>query len=572
MKQMKQQQPVGIVESMEKRLAALRQESVEIQFNAYLEKTARQLEKQKQELEVLEQDIERNYAVYQKRMKEPAGTIRTTETTGIKTENTFQPHKDVPEQISMEFKVGAGIFSVVGALFIIAAFMMFGTIYLQGSAGFLITAGVVFLANVALLLIPIKRGRNVANVVQLVGNTVITWILALVTASEGIENSLILFYVISSVIIANMLFRRLKKNAVNVTVYTTGIGALGILFLFLSSRTEGTLAAFGILLMVSLCFFFLEHGGICQWIQYWYACLMIIGYTAVGFGPGQGKYPIPFLVGILIVFAGAKLLSRITALRISEMLITLATACCALWYYGGPYGIYFLAAFLLSILALYRDKLFYQIVITLMSASYFVWHPFLIEFTGNIRHYDIFVAGVVSTLLIGMLLFNLVKPWRAQGIVVYNYCCLGCMGLLYLTAFLCTNYIAYSILAVAGILTILVVLREKFGVRTKFNLLFLILFLVYMVFLFRIQIPFQTSILLMGIAIFSVGAGFAVRRKSSRLCGLALSVFVCLKVVFYDFIEIPAQERILVFFIVGMIALAIGVIYILLEKRIAESK
>lgn len=576
MKQKKEQGPEGLLETLEKRLEILQHESKEAQFDTYLEKTKEQLAEQKLKLGVLGSDIERNYGIYQKRMEQakvPASSVYNS-SDGNQTVAPVQPFGNAaaPEQTSTEFKIGAGVLGVVGVLFIIAAFMIFGTSYLQGSAGFLITAGVVFLANVVLLLIPVKRGRQVSHLVQLAGNTVITWILALVTTSEGIENNLILFYVISSVIVANMVFRRLKKNAVSVTLFTTVIGALGFLYLFISSRTERTLAAFGILAMVCLCFFLLEHATSYKWIQYWYLCLMIIGYTAVGFGSGQGRFPLPFMTGILTVFVMTKLLSRVPLLRISEIITTVLTAFCGLWYYGGPYGIYFLAAFLLSVLALHRDKMFYQIVITVMGAAYFIRHPFLIELTEGIWHYEIFLAGTVSILLLCMLLFNLVKPWRQKGTVIYNYCCLSCMALLYLTAFLCSNYVIYSILTVAGILTILVVLRDSFGIHTRLNYLFLTFFLIYMVFLFRIRIPFQTSILLMCIAVFSIIIGFVLKRRGSRLSGLAICVFVSLKVVFFDFIGLPALERIWLFLIVGITALVIAVVYILLEKRIAVNK
>lgn len=568
MKQNAETQQGQLLETLEQRTAQLRRESKEATFDAYLQLTTKQLEEHRHRLETLSLDVERNYEIYRKRMQQaerPAVSV-----SGLLAKEPKTSAQG--ESVSTEYKIGVGIFGVVGVLFMVAAFMMFGISYLQGNAGFFITTGTVFLVNIVLFLIPKKRGRQVAGLMQLTGNTVITWILAMMTVAKGIEGGLILFYVISAVVVANLLFRQLKKDAISTTLFAVCISSLGILYLFLNSSEKGNMAAFGILVLVCICFFMLEQGSGFQWIQYWYLCLMIPAYAAFGFGDTKSRYSLPLLVGILGVFTITKLFSRVKLLRISELVITVATALFGLWYYTGPYGIYVLAAFMLSAFALYRDKMFYQIVITLMGIAYFACHPFLIELTEGIAHYEIFLAGTISVLLVCMLLFNLVKPWCAKGVTVYNYCCLSCMGLLYLTAFLCTNNIVYSILTLAGMITIIVTFRERFGIRTSHRTLFLLLFLVYMVFLLRIQTPFGTSILLMGIAAFGIVAGFLARKKDSRIFGLTLSVFVCLKVICYDFIELAIKERILLFLIVGMIALGIALIYIVLEKRIAKTQ
>lgn len=55
--------------------------------------------------------------------------------------------------------------------------------------------------------------------------------------------------------------------------------------------------------------------------------------------------------------------------------------------------------------------------------------------------------------------------------------------------------------------------------------------------------------------------------RTERVSGLVLAVFVCLKLIFYDFREVEVMYRMLVFLVVGVIALMISYIYVKLEKK-----
>ena len=80
------------------------------------------------------------------------------------------------------------------------------------------------------------------------------------------------------------------------------------------------------------------------------------------------------------------------------------------------------------------------------------------------------------------------------------------------------------------------------------------------------------SILLMLNALICVGMGFYIRDKALRIYGLVLSLLVCGKLVLYDFAGSNALQRMIVFFIVGLIALAIASIYMILEKNMQKYK
>ena len=77
-----------------------------------------------------------------------------------------------------------------------------------------------------------------------------------------------------------------------------------------------------------------------------------------------------------------------------------------------------------------------------------------------------------------------------------------------------------------------------------------------------------TSILLIATAILCVGMGFVCKQKAARIYGLALAIYVALKVALLDFSGMKALIRMFAFLIVGILILAISYIYIRLEKQI----
>lgn len=76
----------------------------------------------------------------------------------------------------------------------------------------------------------------------------------------------------------------------------------------------------------------------------------------------------------------------------------------------------------------------------------------------------------------------------------------------------------------------------------------------------------------MAIALGCVGIGFIQKDKTERICGLVMAIFVCGKLVLYDFREVEMIYRMIVFLVVGVLALSISFIYILLEKNMDKKR
>ena len=217
--------------------------------------------------------------------------------------------------------------------------------------------------------------------------------------------------------------------------------------------------------------------------------------------------------------------------------------------------------FLLSALALKECKVVHQYFITVSSILY------LITMYGDFELAPALVVGILFLLLFA---FNNVKWWRADKQVVYN---LGAVVLLFVAAFF-TPIIAGPVntllIALFGTATVVLRFTDKYEMDFKLKYLVLVLFWSYMVLQTEFEVSLISSLLLMVIAITSVIMGFVLSRKEVRVYGLVSSLFVCLKVLFYDFGETPIQERMLLFLLVGVIILSISFIYILLEKKMTN--
>ena len=74
------------------------------------------------------------------------------------------------------------------------------------------------------------------------------------------------------------------------------------------------------------------------------------------------------------------------------------------------------------------------------------------------------------------------------------------------------------------------------------------------------------------VAIICVALGFAYKDKVYRICGLVMSIIVCVKLIAYDFIELETMAKAILFLMVGIIALAISFLYIYLEKKEDEEE
>lgn len=146
-------------EKMKIRLLQLIEISEDPYYDQYLNQMLKDLESGKATPEQVGREADRTYRLYQQRMRQ--GAVQNASQGGAMqgaVQNTVQhvgqnaAQKEAGREVSgsnMEFKIGAGIFSTVGAVFVLVAFVIFGFNFLNG-----IWQGVcLYAASLAVLLI-----------------------------------------------------------------------------------------------------------------------------------------------------------------------------------------------------------------------------------------------------------------------------------------------------------------------------------------------------------------------------------------------------------------------------------
>lgn len=127
------------------------------------------------------------------------------------------------------------------------------------------------------------------------------------------------------------------------------------------------------------------------------------------------------------------------------------------------------------------------------------------------------------------------------------------------------NYIPDTLVLVFAVLAVLVLWRKRCHLPERIQGLMLVLVLTYMIFIYRIQIPVVASIALMVVAVIAIIVGFIRKETALRIYGLILALFVCAKVVLYDYWDLELFAKSILLLAVGLIAIGISVIYAVLE-------
>lgn len=684
----------GRLENIQEKLNKMRQESKDPNFTQYLNQMQTVLDKQYASAVYLEREIDQKYKQYLQLF--PASQTKTEP-------QPVQPVPNVPVQqavlqqplpawayppapqkkSSMEFKIGADIFSVIGILFILSAFVMLGINYMgdlfKGLSFYVVSGALILISELILrrraeklsfaitglgicglygatiincvfwenfnnitaaavtvgisvfaVLISRKKDSGILKIISFLGGYIVLWPaggqggdleFAVLTAvflginavsllmpvkkhemgvlvTHLVMNTLfsllygcrawffstnkilVCLFFLCNILLSGFLFLRMEKGVqkrqkMGIPCSKTDYAVLYGIMLFIQSSAFalGTMAVaawekdilgisaeiwrhigMGAYLIPALLLFLCFAKSNLKWIQYYAAVLTaFVSYAVLGNGTER-------VVCVLSIFIISKLLSGIKALRVGDVVITSVTAVFSLFYLGSSnwYGAAFALAFLLSVLTLRYYKVFQQMIITFVV---------MVFISCKLWEIALLPAIMTGVLFLFLFLFNQVRIWRDKHRKVYNVYNLIIMGLWCLIALYVQDFLNSGIMVLLGTGVIVLMFCRRYEMEWKEKNLFLVMFWTYMTFTAGCRMIVVSSIL-MGIAILSVMIGFAFKQKGVRVYGLVLSVLVSLKILFYDFSTVPMEERMLLFFVVGVIILAISCIYIILEKKI----
>lgn len=437
----------------------------------------------------------------------------------------------------------------------------------------LAVTGVILALNLACICVPVKKAGTGFYITYMSANTVFSILYLWKAIWYHAPDEAYAAFVVSSLLIMHLIYiawvKRQEKAAWPGTGpdYVPGLAAYGlcafVYFWMLNEVGNGLYTELwlrhsvmaGTVFVCVLTFIALWKTEL-KWAPYYLLSALVFTMYGVAFGEQAIVY---CLLGLLIT---AKILGlwKIPALRVSEAVITAACCLAGVLCYDKIYGIILIAAITLSILCMTTWKTYYEIIITFTLAV------FAALSVPNILRLPLF-TGV---LFAGMLLFNNVKRWQGKGILLYNGLALSgqiiCM-LLLINPVYRNAYITFLCMLVFGMATIVLTLHDKYHMGFKGKNMVLAVFLSYMAFIFKTNLPVLNSALLMVIALVCVGIGFVAKERAVRIYGLVLSLIVCGKLVLYDFFGAPTLQKTIVFLVVGVIALVIAAIYMVLEKK-----
>ncbi len=657
-------------EAVRKRIIELQGISKDPYYSQFLGQLLRDLESKKATPQQIADEAERTYLIYQTRMQQ----INAAPQPVVQQAPPQAPEKlKKPEKkgSTLEFTIGAGLLGVVGALFLLIAFITFGLNYLEGlaqgiflyvfsiviillseflinrkiprfargitglgigglyastiinflylrtinsviaivaiiiiavlsillsrtkdstsirlisfigcyicflsmgefssSLEFLVAVGTLFLVNMICVFFPNQKNRNMIHLIHMGINTFLSIVLAVIAFQSGCESIYIIFYIILNVILLNVVYLKQEKKDYNTILFCVELGVLGVMttiftvgvptfFYSLNAGIQIYNRMITMILILAVCLFFyiFSKDRVGKIIQYYYfMAVALLLYLS-------SEVKLENLFGVLVLFVIAKFFTRYKETEVMNCIVTVFAFIIGLCYYDMWQAWILLGAFVGSIFFIKRWELFYQYTIS----------AFLIWFVALNTTYDVFnpVSAAILLGLVAVFHFQNKKKTMEMAYNITNLCVLGILSLLVV---FCRNFWSGTITMVVGAIYIILYLSPEFCMNIKKKYLVLAGYLTCMAFLIRFRTPIYTSILLMLVAIGCVAVGFKLKDRTQRMCGIVLALFVCIKLVLYDFSELESFYKTILFMVVGVITLAISLIYIQLEKNQNEQK
>ncbi len=183
------------------------------------------------------------------------------------------------------------------------------------------------------------------------------------------------------------------------------------------------------------------------------------------------------------------------------------------------------------------------------------------------------VAGM-GLILLFTCLFNSVGRFKNSKETAFNWFAVVMEALfIHLTAidnnqFVLQDSLIYVIALLLGLCFVILMLNKDYGMSFSEKYIIIPAYLTWAFIISPLNKDFLLSIILMAVAVASVVFGFILKEKAIRVYGLVLSIVVCAKIAFIDFVTLnDVKSKTIMYIIVGAFALLIGTIYMVLESR-----
>lgn len=555
------------LDRVRERLVQLQKQSQDPEYDRYLAQMMRDLEAGWATPEQVEQEAQRSYGIYVQRMRKME-------------QQSFQAKRQSKER-EVEFKVGIHAFGMIGTAFVlIAAFIFcFNFLKFETDFAFLLFTIVFFVIDFVCAVFWGRKKQLVINITHLIVNLLFTVIVTGLAFKEGIGAVYLAIFVIMAFIATNFMAYvqcRGKEDAPLFPFVCIENGLfLFLLFLVGNIGSEMRMPAQALFVHLIaetliifdciLLFLLWNKEDKRKWAQVYY------GAGAVLLLSSFSGFHLEIIIGELAVFLAVKLLNRRKELVVLECITTAWVGFTGLWLSDYWYCWIFAGALVFGILRIRHLPVFQEIV-TMLSVILIWWSQCAYYFDDYGLEFKWFYPVSVGIIFFLFLIFNH-APWLKEADQLsYNIISVAIMSILYLVAMFGHDLALGLTMMTLGGITIAIIFGKRYRMYVPRRYLLLAGFWSLYALITCVDSPVLASILLMVAALSCVGIGFRQSDKLARICGLVMAIFVCTKLVLYDFAKVQIVHKMLVFLIVGILALVISFLYILLDRSIRKKK
>lgn len=449
----------------------------------------------------------------------------------------------------------------------------------KNDLNFLIFVGMLFIINMVCVAFQNEKNRNAINIVHLSVNILFMIVITVMAWRGKIGTLYLVIFLVTSFIVMNFMAYVQCKDGKGKMLFPFICGGSGLCLFLLSlagnmgiGMEEAEVALFVhlvaevlVVMICTLSFIFWNRDDRRRWAQVYYAAL---GIVLLGSFSDYGvEAAISFLAALLLT----KIFNRHKEIMVLECIIVTWGGMLALWLSDYWYCWVVVGALLAASCKIYYLPVYHEIVATISVLA--VWwsqcHFFFDDYGLDAIWYYPVSAGI---LFLMFLLYNHLPGLKKYNQFWYNVVNAGFMACFYLIALLVRDMRVSLLMMILGAVSIMVMFGKRYRMYFPKRYFVAAVFMTGYALLGCFNTPVAVSIILMAIALTCVGIGFKMGDKAVRIYGLVMAVFVCLKLVLYDFIEVDTIYRVVVFLVVGILALVISFIYILLEKNAGKKK
>ena len=429
---------------------------------------------------------------------------------------------------------------------------------------FIVPVVILLIVNALYLALPNKTYKTALSIIHSVANTVMAYYFMIMlyfspeSVREGVSIPVVIFLA-GFIIIAAFISRSSKGGAPVYVGFCCQVVISLLALLWISVSDDYIIALLIFAVAYGVCLFLDWDKENLRWIHLYSFAILVLGATI-------GREENIHLIAVAAVLAVFKLLSGRKELSVAGLIITIYSALVFIDNVSDPSNLQYIILAIMVLAVFYPGyyKSAQQIILMFTLQIYAV------------TAFDVAAIFVPLGLLFVVLLMVLLlffENLRGDHFAFVKWTALVCgaVWILISPSIERDGYISMTAVLLLGLVLIFILFGSVYKIGgegcLKARSLVLAGFFTYMTFVYRIDKPYITSIILMVISIVCVGFGFYIKQKPLRLYGLVLALFVCGKLLLSDFSDSSSSDKVILTFVVGILAIGISYIYMRLEKN-----